>query len=83
MFCIHERLEAVYDLQHVLDITDIVEILQVLSLCDGVKFAGQVRTISEVQSDWSTVQQLVQVMHDHSLIATDNGETNEAKDGLV
>ena len=61
----------------------IVEILQVLSLCDGVKFAGQVRTISEVQSDWSTVQQLVQVIHDRSLIATDNGETNEAKDGLV
>ena len=61
----------------------VVEILQVLSLCDGVKFAGQIRTISELQSDWSTVQQLIQTMHERSLVGTENGQTDEAKDELV
>ncbi len=61
----------------------ITDIIGVLSLCDGVKFAGKGRTLLEVQSDWNTVQNLVNTIHERSMVAIDNRLTEEAQDGLV
>ena len=61
----------------------IASILQVLSLCDGVKFAAQVRTIAEVQADWKTVHRLVKTIHERSLALQEKKQTEEAQDGLV
>ena len=61
----------------------ISDILQVLSLCDGVKFAAQVRTMAEVQIDWKTVHDLVKTIHERSLVLVDTNQTREAPDGLV
>ena len=61
----------------------IADILQVLRLCDGVKFAAQVRTIAEVQSDWDTVRDLVKTIHERSLSLVETKQTEEAAGGLV
>ena len=61
----------------------IVDILHVLSLCDGVKFAAQVRTMDEVQADWNTVRDLVKTIHERSLSLVEAKQTEEAAGGLV
>ena len=61
----------------------IVAVLQALSLCDGVKFAAQVRTMTEVQADWNTVRDLVKTIHERSLNLVETKQTEEAVDGLV
>lgn len=61
----------------------IADILQMLSRCDGVKFAAQVRTMAEVQADWKTVHDLVKTIHERSLVLVDTNQTEEASSGLV
>ena len=61
----------------------IADVLQALSLCDGVKFAAQVRTMAEAQSDWNAVRDLVNSIHERSLSLVETKQTEEAADGLV
>ena len=61
----------------------IADVLQALSLCDGVKFAAQVRTMTEVQADWNTVRDLVKTIHERSLNLVETKQTEEAAGELV
>lgn len=54
-------------------------ILKILSLCDGVKFAGNSRTAEEWTSDVEVVRTLIDALH-HQLSARTEAEVN---DGLV
>ena len=56
-----------------------IPILEILSLCDGVKFAGKSRTTEEWISDVEVVRTLIDALH-HQLSIRTTGEVN---DGLV
>lgn len=61
----------------------VVEILQLLSVCDAVKFAGQIRSTSEVQSDWDTAHHIVTIIHERLANSPNNVSTEGGTDGLV
>ena len=61
----------------------VIEILQLLSVCDSVKFAGQTRLVSEVQSDWDTAHRLVTTIHERLENISKNTSIEGRTDGVI
>ena len=61
----------------------VVQILQLLSVCDGVKFAGQNRLVQEVQSDWDTAHILVTTIHERLANSSNTSSIERGANGLV
>ena len=80
------RLSLITDLtfnEDVVSEQQVGELLQLLTVCDTVKFAGQTRLVPEVQSDWETAHRLVTTIHQRLINTSNDSSIEEGVDGTV